>query len=459
MKKSPQVHMRTPALVNRLSSSLLFLLPFLIGSNLQGDVLILRNGERFIGTVISQNTQEVVFKSDFAGEITVPGNQVVRLEVDAEETIAEAPSRGFFNWLENFTFAKPKKIPSSSPPGEDPAEPLFQRAEGMAPPPDQDWILIYSGEWLTGEVKALQDETLEFDSEELDEVSFDWGDIDRLIMSTPTTIGLDDRSTRYGLLEVDPNEVFLAGTEADVFPRSRVRGITPGGKSEWDFWSGEISIGVTVFRGNTNQTDSQVRVELERRTPRTRFRSDFISNRSRQDDIEFTDNQRLTAEYDTFLSERFFLRLPSYEWFRDPFQNVASRNTLSVRAGYDIVDRSKMSWDVTLGPGYQWVERISVQPGQELTSESGSAVVTTNFEWDITNRIEYNFSYTGQFTDSANGSDTHHSVSTFEIELTNLLELDLSLIWDRVSNPQPDEDGIVPDQDDIRFVTGLGLDF
>ncbi len=278
-------------------------------------------------------------------------------------------------------------------------------------------------------------------------------------MSTPTTIGLDDRTTRYGLVEIDQNDVFFSGDQSDIFPRERVRGITPGGKSEWDFWSGDISIGFTIFRGNTNQTDSQMRIQLERRTPRTRFRSDYIANRSRQGDVEFTDNQRLNIQYDTFVSERFFLRLPSYEWFRDPFQNVASRNTLSISAGYDIFDRPRMSWDVTLGPGHQWVERVSVQPGQDLRSESGSAILTTNFEWDLTDRIEYSFSYTGQFTDSTNGSDTHHSISTFEIELTNLLDLDLSLIHDRVSNPQPDQNGNVPDPDDLRFVTGLGLDF
>jgi hypothetical protein len=37
-----------------------------------------------------------------------------------------------------------------------------------------DWVQIDSGEWLKGEIKRLLDEELYFDSDEFDDVSFDW---------------------------------------------------------------------------------------------------------------------------------------------------------------------------------------------------------------------------------------------------------------------------------------------
>ena len=50
-------------------------------------------------------------------------------------------------------------------------------------------------------------------------------------------------------------------------------------------------------------------------------------------------------------------------------------------------------------------------------------------------------------------------IGTFEIELTDSLDLDLSLVWDRIEKPRPNADGTVPKQDDYRFIVGVGYDF
>ncbi len=46
-----------------------------------------------------------------------------------------------------------------------------------------------------------------------------------------------------------------------------------------------------------------------------------------------------------------------------------------------------------------------------------------------------------------------------EFELTKRLDLDISLIWDRIKDPQADSEGIVPLQDDYRLVTSFCFDF
>jgi hypothetical protein len=46
------------------------------------------------------------------------------------------------------------------------------------PPPDKfDWIQLTSDEWLKGEFIALYDDAVEFDSEELEELTLDWEDV------------------------------------------------------------------------------------------------------------------------------------------------------------------------------------------------------------------------------------------------------------------------------------------
>ena len=40
-----------------------------------------------------------------------------------------------------------------------------------------DWIQLTSGEWLKGELIAMYDGSLEFDSDELDNLTLDWDDV------------------------------------------------------------------------------------------------------------------------------------------------------------------------------------------------------------------------------------------------------------------------------------------
>jgi hypothetical protein len=46
----------------------------------RGDVLIGTNGERFVGTVIEVNTNQVVFESEIAGRLVLPQSRVRELQ-------------------------------------------------------------------------------------------------------------------------------------------------------------------------------------------------------------------------------------------------------------------------------------------------------------------------------------------------------------------------------------------
>jgi hypothetical protein len=62
-------------------------------------------------------------------------------------------------------FAASRAIAQSSP----------QPFQPTPPPPDKfGWIQLTSDEWLKGELVALYDDALEFDSEEMEELTLDW---------------------------------------------------------------------------------------------------------------------------------------------------------------------------------------------------------------------------------------------------------------------------------------------
>jgi hypothetical protein len=53
-------------------------------------------------------------------------------------------------------------------------EPSVPAADPQAESSGSDWIRLASDEWLRGEIELLRDESLEFESEELDTLELDW---------------------------------------------------------------------------------------------------------------------------------------------------------------------------------------------------------------------------------------------------------------------------------------------
>ncbi len=327
------------------------------------------------------------------------------------------------------------------------------------PPEDGfDWIQLKSGEWLKGRIKALQKRDLEFDSEELKLMIFDWNDIRQLRSTHVNDLLYGDNEKASGSLWITPNLVTIGGPEARTFPRGQLQSITPGG-SRANYWSGKVSAGLTLTSGNTKQVDYNAQANLQRRTPATRFKLGYIGNISRINNVESANNQRVNTEFDFWLTRRLYLITPLAEYFSDPFQNVARRGTLGVGVGYDIIAQRNLEWNVSTGPAYQQTWFDSVQAGSESTRGSAALVFGSDFDWEITRRIDLILEYRGQYTKRDVGETTHHGVVKLELELTKRLDLDVSFVWDRIQNPKQESSGAVPKQDDFRLVLGLGLRF
>ena len=328
------------------------------------------------------------------------------------------------------------------------------------PPEDSfDWIQLKSGEWLKGRIKAMQERKLEFDSEELKLLTFDWKDIRQVRSPHVNDLLYGKKQEASGPISITPEHVTVGGAEPRTFPRDELQSITPGGSKERNYWSGKVSVGLSVSAGNTKSVDYNAQASLQRRTPDTRLRFDYLGNVSSVDDVESADNQRASVEFDYWLSRRLFLVVPYAEYFSDPFQNIAKRVTGNVGLGYDLVDHPNLEWNITAGPAYQYTWFDSVQTGQATEKGALALVFGSRFDWEITRRIELILEYRGQYTSRELGETFHHSVSTLSVELTKRLDLDVSFVWDRTQNPKPDSSGAVPTQNDFRLVLGLGVRF
>jgi hypothetical protein len=339
-----------------------------------------------------------------------------------------------------------------------------EEKEGWLPPeprPEKyDWIQLKSGEWLKGKLEVLYDRKLEFDSDELDELTFDFEDIKQIRGHSIFSLRFVGPVTVIGYIQVTETKVYVTwGEEKQEFDRNQLIAIAHGAPKERNYWSGKLSLGATFTSGNTDQTEFSAIGKLMRRTSASRLVFDYLGNFTRTEGIETVNNHRFSGFWDLFKTRKYFLRPVFAEYFRDPISNIERRVTLGTGIGYHIIDTSKTKWDATAGPAYQNTVFRSVEQGEEPSESTPAFVFATAFETELTKRLDLKASYNFNLVNQESGSYIHHFITTLETELTKWLDFDISLVWDRTQDPTPRADGTVPDQNDFQVIFSLGVDF
>src|SRR5262249_105892 len=144
-----------------------------------------------------------------------------------------------------------------------------------------DWIQLKSSEWLKGKVKSLQDEKLEFDSEEMEAHTFNWKDIRVLRTSRVKSVRFErtDKDTLQGALLITTNAVVLFDENlTNTYPPSELLAIAPTGSRELDKWSADLSAGLSFRSGNTREVDYTAQAIISRRTPSTRLGLSYLGS-------------------------------------------------------------------------------------------------------------------------------------------------------------------------------------
>jgi putative salt-induced outer membrane protein YdiY len=336
-----------------------------------------------------------------------------------------------------------------------------QAWEPPPPPPDEfDWVQLTSGEWLKGKIKRLYDRKLEFDSVKFDLHEFDWKDVKQLRGSRIFSVRLTGPVTVHGMLQITENKAIVTNdSDQQVFNRDRVFAIVPTAQQRVKLWSGKMSFGLNISEGNTDEMQYSAKANLKRRTAATRFFIDYLGNIKETNDVETENNHRVQGSFDIFKTRKFFFRPVFGEFYRDPFKNIQARVFLGIGAGYHIIDTPDTRWTVGGGPACLKTKFDSVQPGEKTAEWSPALAAGTNFVTELTKRIDFIFKYTFQILNEASGTYTHHSITTIETELTEWLDFDTSLVWDRTQDPTPEADGTFPEKDDFYFIFSLGIDF
>ncbi|MCG3149100.1 MAG: hypothetical protein PCFJNLEI_02559 [Verrucomicrobiae bacterium] len=410
--------------MNRLPCILTFLLAFggWTTSGL-GDVLIGTNDERFVGSVIEETADTVVFESEIGGRLVVPRNRLREVQRTAP------PPRPFW---------KPPGV------GKD----------------GHDWVELKSGEWLCGWIRYVQDKEVEFDSEELEEMTLKLKDIRTLFTAKPMDAMFANRAAVQGLIVISNELVYVTGVEGVQLARTELIGITPAsGKPGMKYWAGKFTVSLSLSSGNTESTDLSLSGELSRRTPNTELSLNYLGNVSEVAGVESENNQRLNLSYDVRLTRQWFVRPVLVEYFYDPLVNIAARVTGGIGGGYYILDRDDLEWKIMVGPAYQYTKYDTVDVGEKDYSATPAAVLYSLFKADITRRVKTTVAYQGMAVQEKAGLYSHHAVFQVTFEIKHRLDLDVAFVWDYLQNPQPDSGGEIPKRSDLRLDVGLGMRF
>jgi hypothetical protein len=105
--------------------------------------------------------------------------------------------------------------------------------EGWLPseprPEKYDWIQLKSGEWLKGKLEVLYDRKLEFDSDELDDLTFDFEDIKQIRGHSIFSLRFVGPVTVIGYIHVTETKVYVTwGEEKQEFDRNQLIAIAYG---------------------------------------------------------------------------------------------------------------------------------------------------------------------------------------------------------------------------------------
>jgi hypothetical protein len=179
------------------------------------DTVHLRGGEKLIGKIIKDERVEIVIESQTLGRLKIPRDRIDRIELDpAPAALPASPAPGQpFVPPPPVAMSKPALGLTNPPPAVGSTNaPIKHRWSWQSKAPSTDWIQLKSGEWLRGRLYGMQNRELEFESDELDDLKFDWKDIHQVIVPQ-ARVSYGDRATASGSLRVDREKVIVTGVE------------------------------------------------------------------------------------------------------------------------------------------------------------------------------------------------------------------------------------------------------
>lgn len=222
--------------------------------------------------------------------------------------------------------------------------------------------------------------------------------------------------------------IIISNGETRQFPRNQLVSIAQSGQKEIDLWSGDVTLGTNIRKGNTESVDISLLATANRRTASSRIVLDYVGNHIEANNPETANSHRLSGFRDSFISKKLFWRQLFAEYYRDPFKNIETQVSAYISLGYHLVYTPETEWDISAGLGLRETRYTSVEPGDDISSTSPVFGASTMYDTELTKAVDLLVDYNFQVVNEKAGTYTHHFITTLETDLTGDIDLDISFI-------------------------------
>jgi putative salt-induced outer membrane protein YdiY len=321
-----------------------------------------------------------------------------------------------------------------------------------------DWILTGTGEWLRGRVDWMRNDIMEFDSDEFGPLEVHMRDVAGIHAPHVDTYVFDDRSSLRGRAIITADRIVVE-TEAGVEnrPRDTLWAIVEGGGRELDYWSTMLDIGLSANRGNSNQVDFNLGWRIVREDKRTLTELAYGLNMGKADGEQTVSRHIAAFLNQVWVSELFFVQPIVGQLLSDRFQDIRFRAQPAVAAGVRFLDTPNVWWNVSTGPGYQYLKLYDPFVGVDDSQHDGLVRFATRARFDMTSDIVLTVHWMTNLTYTAVGNTNHTGTAELLIEVTNTFNFDVSFLYLRTEEPPPRANGTFPVKNDYRLIFGIAL--
>lgn len=325
-----------------------------------------------------------------------------------------------------------------------------------------DWVRVDSGEWLKGELKGMRDGKLEFDSDKFDAQDIDFTDVTEIHSPHVYTYVFEDQTSELGRGVITADKVIVQTDEgAKTFDRSELQTIVPGGEREKEWWSMKLGFGLTFNRGNNDQLTYNLTFNVHREDRSTLLNLDYGSSFGRTSGVQNVNRHIGGVVFQVFLSKPWFVAPAFGQLLNDRFQNIKFRAAPATGAGVHIIDAPNVKWDFVTGIGYQYLNYFDATQVTEGNPQNDAFIpFYTYADFNITSDIEFTASWLTNLVVTTIGNTNHTGKADLSIELTFVLDLDISFLYLRTEQPAPPPDPTAPplQKNDYQLVVSIALE-
>jgi len=322
-----------------------------------------------------------------------------------------------------------------------------------------DWMRLTSGEWLKGRLKRMREEEIEFDSDKLDVVTFDWEKVDRLHCPGLNTYVFEDKLDVVGRAVVTADTVVVEtadGTES--YPRAALLSIVDGAPRERNWWSSQLGAGFSANAGNTDQGSFSGYFQLTRADYRTRSQLRYDGTIGYANGEENVNRHIGNASVRLYISRIWYFWPAASQLLYDKFQNTRFRATPGAGAGAHVFDTSRWKWDLDAGLGYQYLRFLSAAAGVTNPQSDGFVSVGTWVELEFYADVELELEWRTNFVYTTIGYTNHTGNATFSVGVGDVFDFEVTFTFLRTEDPPPRADGSVPERNDYQLIVGVAFD-